>query len=745
MKTTMFKSNLTAFLGIISFTLLVTFQGYTCSPCGALSNISQNVNGSTLELNFTSNAGWLCCYTVQIEIVCENASFTGVANFLSPQICLGGGGCSSCTYNVATPYPTTFCNLANFCPGNYKWRAKESACNIWTPTYTFTLGGASPIVLNASLSSPVICQNENSQLNANASNGCNNGTFSYQWSPSTGLSNPNIANPVATPTQTTTYTVTVTESGSCTLPQSSSVTLTVNPLPSANVTGTTNVCVGDTAPEVIFAGSGGNAPYTFSYNLNGVPTTITSIGDTASITIPTAAAGSFSFNLTSVADNSAPSCSQNQIGTATVDVTSLPQATVAYNPDAYCATGLAPITLAGAAGGTYTSTNGLVLDATSGEVDLVASNPGTYTVTYDFVSGICSNTTSTDITINPLPVVSATGSTELCQGTGTAQVIFNGSGSTAPYTINYTLNGAPQPPVVVTNNSNSITIPSTTVGTFEIVLTNITDSSPTSCIQTSDDTVTVVINPNPIIDAGEDQILCEPGSSTPSEVTLSGSGAETYQWDNSVTDGVPFTPPLGTTVFTVVGTDENGCIGTDDVSITSLPQPEALGNPSNIYGHIDLNTVVENQSLYATNYVWQYGDGDSLVTNNNMTVNHTYSVPGVYEITLTASNGICVDTWSVLVEALPPMIVTPPNVFTPNGDGSNEFYFVNVQYGDKFQAWIINRWGNVMAELNDVNQGWDGKTSSGKEAEAGVYFVKYVATDFSGNEVAGHTYFHLVR
>jgi gliding motility-associated-like protein len=90
------------------------------------------------------------------------------------------------------------------------------------------------------------------------------------------------------------------------------------------------------------------------------------------------------------------------------------------------------------------------------------------------------------------------------------------------------------------------------------------------------------------------------------------------------------------------------------------------------------------------------------------------------------------------------MIVTPPNIFTPNNDGVNEYYFVNVDFGNEFEAIILNRWGNVVAKLNQIDQGWDGKIN-GTDASEGVYFVKYTARDYVGQEVTGHTYFHLAR
>ena len=203
-------------------------RAHACTPCSALSNVTQTLNGTNLALTFSSNAGWQCCYTVEIEIVCANANFTGTPNYFSAENCINGGGGSSSTYSGTVPYPTTNINLSGYCAGNYKWRARESGCGIYTPEFQFTLGGASPIQIALIASQSTICPNQNTSLSANASNGCNGNNFSYSWSPATGLSNPNIANPVASPSTTTTYTLTVSEAGTCTLPQTSNVTITVN-------------------------------------------------------------------------------------------------------------------------------------------------------------------------------------------------------------------------------------------------------------------------------------------------------------------------------------------------------------------------------------------------------------------------------------------------------------------------------------------------------------------------------------
>jgi len=566
----------TIYLTLLSVLFLFGFSRSTfaCSPCSALSNVTQNLNGTNLELTFTSNAGWQCCYTVEIEIVCANANFTGIPNYFSQEICIGGGSCGSCIDNTPVPYPLTVLDLSNLCAGDYKWRATETGCGIYTVVNNFTIpGGASPIVIDANVSTNTICTSENAQFSSSATGGCNsNPTYTYAWSPATGLNNATIANPIATPSSTTTYTLTVSEVGACTSPQTAQFTINVNPSP-----------------------------------------------------------------------------------TATID-----------------------------------------------------------------------------------------GDTEVCIGAGPPAVTLTGANATAPYTINYSINGVPQPAVVTFGNSITVDVPTGTAGTYTYALIDVSESSAAGCSQTQVGTATVVVNPLPNIDAGEDIVQCEPGGGTPSDVTLTGSGGVTYIWDNGVLDGQAFTPPTGTTIYTVTGTDANGCEDTDQISVTALPLPVAIGTPSDTLGNAPMTVDFTNSSLYALNYLWNYDDGNTDDVTSTAMVSHTFTTPGYYEVVLTASNGICTDTDTMLINVLPPMIVTPPNVFTPNGDGANDAYFVNVQYGEYFEAEIINRWGNFITSLNTLNQGWDGKMN-GKELDDGVYYIKYTATDYNGFQIEGHTFFHLIR
>ena len=107
----------------------------------------------------------------------------------------------------------------------------------------------------------------------------------------------------------------------------------------------------------------------------------------------------------------------------------------------------------------------------------------------------------------------------------------------------------------------------------------ITDAN--GCVSIS--TASVVVNGLPTVGSSASaNTIC-----TGSQVTLNGSGAVSYTWDNGVTNNVAFTPS-GTTTFTVTGTDANGCQNTSSETITlaALPSLGSLGQPAVCSGNI---------------------------------------------------------------------------------------------------------------------------------------------------------------
>lgn len=106
---------------------------------------------------------------------------------------------------------------------------------------------------------------------------------------------------------------------------------------------------------------------------------------------------------------------------------------------------------------------------------------------------------------------------------------------------------------------------------------------------------------------------------------------------------------------------------------------------------------------------------------------------GVYWIEMTNTKG-CTANDSITITASDCAVELEfPNVFTPNGDGFNDS-FIPVQINNIFEPvlTIYNRWGDKIAEVTDLSQGWDG-TVNGRKASSGVYFwtVNYTSVSIS--------------
>ena len=110
-------------------------------------------------------------------------------------------------------------------------------CSLLLVVFSLLVGDAfgQPCNLNVNITpaNPTpICAGASVQLNSNISNG--NNPYTYSWTPIAGLSDPTIANPVASPTSTTVYTLTVTDDDGC--QDNDNVTVTVNPTADAAMT-----------------------------------------------------------------------------------------------------------------------------------------------------------------------------------------------------------------------------------------------------------------------------------------------------------------------------------------------------------------------------------------------------------------------------------------------------------------------------------------------------------------------------
>ena len=413
---------------------------------------------------------------------------------------------------------------------------------------------------------------------------------------------------------TTTYTVTGTDANGCS--NTDQVNVTVNPLPVINAGADQTVCDGE---SVTLNGSGA-VSYVWDNGITDGVSFVPVLGTTTYTVTGTDANG----------------CSN----TDQVDVTVNPLPVVDAGADQTVCDGES-VTLNGSGAVSYVWDNGI----TDGVSFVPALGTTTYTVIGTDANG-CSNTDQVNVTVNPLPVVDAGADQTVCDG---VSVTLNGSGAVSYVWDNGVVDGVSFVQAV---------------GTTTYTVTG-TDAN--GCSNT--DQVNVTVNPLPIIDAGADQIVCDGES-----VTLNGSGAVSYVWDNGITDGVSFVPVLGTTTYTVTGTDANGCSNTDQVDVTVNPLPVVDAGADQTL--CDGESVTLNGSG-AVSYVWDNGitDGVSFVPPIGAT---TYTVTG------TDANGCSnTDQVNVFVNALPLVNAGPDQAVcdgvsvTLNGSGAVSYVWDN--------------------------------------------------------------------
>ena len=150
----------------------------------------------------------------------------------------------------------------------------------------------------------------------------------------------------------------------------------------------------------------------------------------------------------------------------------------------------------------------------------------------------------------------------------------------------------------------------------------------------------------------------------------------------------------------------------------------------------------------ADSLIWNMGNGDIFNGNN---VVYYYTVPGIYNVSLTAYDNLCNNVETISNEVTFAGNVTSdaevPNVFSPNGDGQNDILkIMNIDPNADFSMKIYNRWGRIVFESQSNGQFWDGSSRLGGEASAGVYFYEVIYRDICTDEDKLKTgYVHLMR
>ncbi|MDG1914014.1 MAG: gliding motility-associated C-terminal domain-containing protein [Crocinitomix sp.] len=244
-----------------------------------------------------------------------------------------------------------------------------------------------------------------------------------------------------------------------------------------------------------------------------------------------------------------------------------------------------------------------------------------------------------------------------------------------------------------------------------------------------------------------------------------GVGDFGYLWENldngETTDNTTW-GGLNPGNYRITMTDDNDCQLSQDIRLDSLNpianfELTSEGFSADWEGNspLDVNFVNTSENFANpnnpsadTNFIWNFGIGGNVLSDDlSETFDLTFN-PGQYEVCLTVVNkNGCRDSLCRLIEVFEPFAFESVNIFTPNNDGINDgFTFQNYAHSvESFECIILNRWGSVVAEFNSITDVWNGDLQNGTAANAGVYFYKYSGETFLSESFKGQGTIQLLR
>jgi len=610
--------------------------------------------------------------------------------------------------------------------GNYKVVVTLDGCSKTSAQQTITVNPLPTPVVSADAT---ICAGDSITLQASGGTG-------YQWS----SGGPATATYKVAPTSTKNYTVTVTNSFNCTA--SEDVTITVTQLPQAwiSAAGSTVLCSGET----LTLSTANTAGYSQQWHRNGAainnanssaymvslagnyyvvntangctatsstiaisvnPLPVVSVSNDTTIcsgdTITLHASGGTTYNWNtgfSGADYPVTSTSTRTYIVTISDVNTcavaksiivttiaLPNASVSLSgPSTFCADRTITLTASSGTGYSYEWTkNSQVISGATSNV-LVASQTGTYQVEVT-ANGCSKKSNATGVTVNPLPVASASNDGTICSGDtveisasgGTSYQWFNGSTNstisvsptnTTTYgvTVSNTFGCTASESVIVSTIARptaSIT-PAGSIAICSGQTTTLTASSGTgysyqwfegtsllngftnqvlspsqsgnySVIVTANgcpkksNTVALAVNPLPIVSLSNDTTICSGNS-----VMLTASGGATYKWSTgSVNQSISASPPTSTT-YNVTVTSAQNCASTGSLFVTVIPTPSANITLSGSATICQNDTVTLSASIGAAYFYQWKKDGNDMTGETSSTYHATTA--GSYAALVTA-------------------------------------------------------------------------------------------------------------
>lgn len=718
---------------------------YTAAELNALGFTGGKITQIGWQVNTINGTTTYNSYTIKMK--CTNITNlttwqTGLTQVFNPKVVNIVTGWNMHTFDVAYEWDGTSNIVVEICFDNLATSYTNNSITPWGATtftsairYTSDSNPACPAT-----NTPTTGTNRPITRFSTCPTTPNPTAFNYSWTPTAGVSNPNIQNPVLTPGATTTYFVTVTDPiGGCF--DTDSINVTVTSQLSATIQTVPAICNTSNDGQIIASGIGLNAPFTFEFFDSTGTTLIQSNIRPVSDTLFNISSGTYLVVITDVLG-----CSFDTL------VSLAPTTQVFVNnvtrDSLICINGSVSLS-ATPSGGTGTLNlvwdNGLI---GNGPHTVSPTINTTYHVYAQDAMGCTSAIDSVVITLrDTIQLGSITFSRDtICpEDTTRLTIPVASGGSGTGYVYNwFDSNNNP-----VGTGQSIIVRPLTSPAIYTVV---VGDNCTTP---TSTRNVTIYWSPLPkpsftvINNTG-----CYPITASFLNTTPNSSSINSVQWnfgDGGTSSNILTVDHLynsaGCYDVTLTVTSTKGCVrdttiidaacayGYPIADFSMNPQPTDLTNPFIQFTNESYNNL--------NNYWTIQGGSPSMSTDINPISEFPSDSAGEYIVWLTVENSYgCLDSTYRIVKIDGLYLFYMPSGFTPNGDNLNDTFKPIGEGIDtkNYLFMVFNRWGEKLFETDDLNEGWDG-TYNGNPVQTDTYIWRIKAKELYRNVNTEHTGF----
>jgi len=451
---------------------------------------------------------------------------------------------------------------------------------------------------------------------------------------------------------------------------------------------------------------------------NPVSPTVTPVagpGQTGTLSGPGVSSNNFNPTTAGIGDHTISYYYEDEFGCSNsapdqIIVFPLPVLSITNNQSPYCLSDIPADLILSPAGGELTG-----VGVVNNQFIPSQAGVGTFTLTYYYIDiNGCDNTITASVQVTAPPSPTLVVPSDVCIDGSAVTMVANPTGG------NFQIDGQ-----AATNQF----VPSTEGAGNHTVTYVVTDGN--GCIASTSENIIVHNLPNLAIptnanycfETGFYAVTATPAGGVLSGDLVSGNGI-------NVTGAAP-----GTYSLTYTYSDPFGCSNTttQNFNVTTPLQPSytyttncfqgaiftsSISNANYTYNWNIANTNIGTGIQYATTFA-TFGDFPiQLAVTDNFGC--TYDSIGVIQI----EEGAKIEDLAI------------PNVISPNGDGVNDYFEMPQLLNDCFtyKIFIVNRWGNVVYEMDTPTSVFSGQTQKGADLEDGVYFYSIESDDFDCND-----------